>query len=166
MYIDHASRRNPSFKILIAALRSRSCVCPHTGHVHFLTERSFVPLHRPWQLQQSCEDCNSCFALRGQAPFNPLFRLPSSVTLSLGRSSPERAFLAYLSTKDFPQSLQRTRPTPARVFPFFLTSIEPQAGQQQSVSESVSGVSESVSGLVTDTLFRPLDTLKRPCSHL
>ena len=56
MYIDHASRRNPSFKILIAAFRSRSCVCPHTGHVHSLTERSFVPLHRPWQLQQSCEE--------------------------------------------------------------------------------------------------------------
>ena len=97
----------------------------------------------------------------GATPLATPCCLPSSVTLSLGRSSPERAFLAYLSTKDFPQSLQRKRPTPARVFPFFLTSIEPQAGQQQSVFSCVSGVSESVSGLVTDTLFRPLDTLKR-----
>lgn len=102
----------------------------------------------------------------GATPLATPCCLPSSVTLSLGRSSPERAFLAYLSTKDFPQSLQRKRPTPARVFPFFLTLIEPQAGQQQSVFSCVSGESESVSGLVTDTLFRPLDTLKRPCSHL
>ena len=48
--------RNPSFKILTAALISRSWCSPQAGHVHSLTERSFVPGHCLPHLEQSCEE--------------------------------------------------------------------------------------------------------------
>ena len=51
--IAYASRRNPSCKILIAALVSRLCSVPHSGQVHCRTLRSFVPGHCVPQAEQS-----------------------------------------------------------------------------------------------------------------
>ena len=42
---SYANRRIPSFKIFYAALMSLLWAAPHTGQVHFRTERSFAPDH-------------------------------------------------------------------------------------------------------------------------
>lgn len=70
---------------------------------------------------------------RGQAPCTPKiapFRLPSSVTLFLGRSGPRKSVP---QTNFFPQSLHAQRCVFARVLPLFLMSIDPHAGQQSGV---------------------------------
>ena len=70
---------------------------------------------------------------RGQAPCTPKiapFRLPSSVTLFLGRSGPRNSVP---QTNLFPQSLQPQRCVFARVLPFFTMSTDPHAGQQSGV---------------------------------
>ena len=58
------------------------------------------------------------------------FRLPSSVTLFLGRSGPRKSVP---QTNFFPQSLHAQRCVFARVLPLFLMSIDPHAGQQSGV---------------------------------
>ena len=70
---------------------------------------------------------------RGQAPCTPKiapFRLPSSVTLFLGRSGPRKSVP---QTNFFPQSLHAQSCVFARVLPLFLMSIDPHAGQQSGV---------------------------------
>lgn len=70
---------------------------------------------------------------RGQAPCTPKiapFRLPSSVTLFLGRSGPRKSAP---QTNLFPQSLQPQRCVFARVLPLFTMSTDPHAGQQSGV---------------------------------
>lgn len=70
---------------------------------------------------------------KGQAPCTPKiapFRLPSSVTLFLGRSGPRKSVP---QTNFFPQSLHAQRCVFARVLPLFLMSIDPHAGQQSGV---------------------------------
>ena len=101
-----------------------------------------------------------------QPPLTPcfVFRLPSR-SLWVVVAQRERSS-AYLSTNDFPQSLQRKRPLFARVFPFLMTEIDPHAGQQIGVFSVVFSCVCScvfrVFWLVTDTP----PTRKRPCSHL
>ena len=69
----------------------------------------------------------------GASPCTPKiapFRLPSSVTLFLGRSGPRKSVP---QTNFFPQSLHAQRCVFARVLPLFLMSIDPHAGQQSGV---------------------------------
>ena len=51
-YICYTPTRSPSFKMLIAAFASLSCTEPHSGHIHSLTDKSFVSVFLyPQQLQ-------------------------------------------------------------------------------------------------------------------
>lgn len=51
-YICYTPTRSPSFRMLIAAFASLSCTEPHSGHIHSLTDKSFVSVFLyPQQLQ-------------------------------------------------------------------------------------------------------------------
>ena len=51
-YKCYTPTRSPSFRMLIAAFASLSCTEPHPGHIHSLTDKSFVSVFLyPQQLQ-------------------------------------------------------------------------------------------------------------------
>lgn len=99
---------------------------------------------------------------RGQAPCTPKiapFRLPSSVTLFLGRSGPRKSVP---QTNFFPQSLHAQRCVFTRVLPLFLMSIDPHAGQQSGVVLVVLAWCWRGAGLVTDEA----QMVNLPCREL